>query len=211
VVAFSGIPDFGDPEKNPSTQSSVWAVPNGGVQGLVPCYTHAKGSECSLLSPGDARGSVVSANTIPSFSLANGTVSLETLVNAVDLSDVAESDIAAVGLANGTDRNNAIEIVGFANNAGDSLTCETVSGGSATQTSIPLTAASNTSLYQYEIVATKSSVQFYLNGALVATHTTNIPTTPLNALFLVSTSQSSTNGRYPSLYVSTTTYRQRPQ
>lgn len=211
VVAFSGIPDFGDPRTNPSTQSSVWAVPNGGVEGIVPCSTDGKGSECSLLSPGDIPGSVVSANTLPSFSLANGTISLETLVNAVDFSNVAAGDSAVVGLANGTDQNNAIEIVGFANNGGGSLMCRTVSGGSTTQTNVPLTAPPNTSLYQYEIIATTSSVQFYINGALVATHTTNIPTTPLNALFLVSTSQASADGQYPSLYVSTTTFRQRPQ
>ena len=203
-MAFSGIPDF-------STQSSVWNVPNGGVQGMVPCYTDGKGSECSLLSSGDIPGSVVSANTIPSFSLASGTISLETLINTVDFSNVAAGDFAAVGLANGTDQNNAIEIVGFANNGGGSLTCQTVSGGSTTQTNVPLTAPPNTSLYQYEIIATTSSVQFYVNGALVATHTTNIPTMPLNALFLVSTSQPSTDGQYPSLYVSTTTFRQRPQ
>jgi len=212
VVVFSGIPDFGSPRtSNPSTQSSVWAVPNGGAQGIVPCYTNAKGSECSLLSPGDIPGSVVSANTIPSFSLANGTISVETLVNAVDFSNAAASDFAAVGLANGTDQNNAIEIVGFANDGGGSLTCQTVSSGYTTRTNIPLTAPPNTSLYQYEIIATTSSVQFYVNGALVATHTTNIPTTPLNALFLVSRSQASTDGQYPSLYVSTTTFRQRPQ
>jgi hypothetical protein len=203
-VAFSGIPDF-------STQSSVWNVPNGGLRGIVPCYTDGKGSECSLLSPGDIPRSVVSANTIPSFSLANGTISLETLINTVDFSNVPAGDFAAVGLANGTDQNNAIEIVGFANNGGGRLTCQTVSGGSTTQTNIPLTTPPNTSLYQYEIIATTSSVQFYVNGALVATHTTNIPTMPLNALFLVSTSQASTVGQYPSLYVSTTTFRQRPQ
>jgi hypothetical protein len=212
VVAFSGIPDFGNPEtNNPSTQSSVWAVPNGGVQGIVPCYTNGKGSECSLLSSGDIPGSVVSASTIHRFSLASGTIALETLINTVDLSNVAAGDFAAVGLANGTDQNNAIEIVGFANNGGGSLTCQTVSGGSTTQTNIPLTAPLNASLYQYEIIATTSSVQFYINGALVAMHTTNIPTVPLNALFLVSTSQASTDGQYPSLYVSTTTFRQKSQ
>ncbi len=212
VVAFSGIPDFGNPgTTNPSTQSSVWNVPNGGVQGIARCSTNGKGSECSLLSPGNVPGSIVSANTIPSFSLANGTVSLETLVSSVDFSNVAAGDFAAVGLANGTDQNNAIEIVGFANNGGGSLTCQTVSSGYTTRTYIPLTAPSNASLYQYEIIATTSSVQFYVNGALVATHTTNIPTMPLNALFLVSRSQASTDGQYPSLYISTTTFRQRPQ
>jgi len=129
----------------------------------------------------------------------------------VDFSNVGAGDFAAVGLANGTDQNNAIEIVGFANNGGGRLTCQTVSGGSTTQTNVPLTTPPTTSLYQYEIIATTSSVQFYVNGALVATHTTNIPTMPLNALFLVSTSQASTVGEYPSLYVSTTTFRQRPQ
>lgn len=210
IVAFSGIPDFGNPGTNPSTQSSVWAIHNGGAQGIVPCDTDGKGSECSLLSPGDIPGSVVSAATIPTFSLSNGTISLETLVNTVDLSNVAAGDVAAVGLANGTDQNNAIEIVGFANHGDGSLTCRTVSGGSMTQTNVPLTASPNTSLYQYEIIATTDGVQFYVNGALVATHTTNIPTTPLNALFLVSTSQASADGQYPSLYVSTTTFRQRP-
>jgi hypothetical protein len=211
VVAFSGIPDFGNPGTTPSTQSSVWAVPNGGVQGMVPCDTDGKGSECSLLSPRDISGSAVSANTIPSFSLANGTISLETLINTVDLSNVAAGDFAAVGLANGTDQNDAIEIVGFTNSGSRSLTCQTVSGGSMTQTSVPLRASPNTSLYQYEIIATTTTVQFYVNGTLVATHTTNIPTTPLNALFLVSASQPSANDQYPSLYVSTTTFRQRPQ
>ncbi|HTZ75552.1 MAG TPA: hypothetical protein VMB47_16640 [Candidatus Aquilonibacter sp.] len=210
VVAFSGIPDFGNQRTN-STQSSVWAVPNGGAEGIVPCDADGKGNECSVLSPGDTPGSVVSATTIPSFSLSNGTISLETLVNTVDFSNVAAGDVAAVGLANGTDQNNAIEIVGFANDGGGSLTCRTVSGGSITQTNVPLSASPNTSLYQYEIIATTSSVQFYVNGALVATHTTNIPTTPLNALFLVSTSQASADGQYPSLYVSTTTFRQRPE
>jgi hypothetical protein len=211
VVAFSGIPDFGNPGTNPSTQSSVWAVPNGGVQGIVPCDTDGKGSECSLLSPRDISGSVVSANSIPSFSLANGTISLETLINTVDFSNVAAGDSAAVGLANGTDQNDAIEIVGFTNSGSRSLTCQTVSGGSVTQTNVPLRGSPNTSLYQYEIVATTTSVQFYVNGELVATHTTNIPTTPLNALFLVSASQASADGQYPSLYVSTTAFRQRPQ
>jgi hypothetical protein len=37
-------------------------------------------------------------------------------------------------------------------------------------------------------VATSDVVKFYVNGALVATNTTNIPTTSLNALFLISAS-----------------------
>jgi beta-glucanase (GH16 family) len=139
--------------------------------------------------------------------LANGTISLETLVGAFDLYNIP-GDFAAVGLANGTDQNNAIEIVGFATSG--SLTCRTVSGGSATQTNVTVPAL-NHNLYEYEIIAKPSVVQFYVNGALVATHTTNIPTTPLNALFTVSTPGGGGSGYGLGLYVSTTSFRQRPQ
>lgn len=35
----------------------------------------------------------------------------------------------------------------------------------------------------YQVVASASSVKFYLDGNLVATHTTNIPTAALNLYF----------------------------
>ncbi len=87
------------------------------------------------------------------------------------------------GLVNGTDRNNAIE---FINVSGNTIQARTVSGGVATTTNYAV-GASVYNYYSYTIIATKSKVEFYFDGNLIATHTTNIPTLPLNMYFDVST------------------------
>lgn len=84
------------------------------------------------------------------------------------------------GLANGTDRNNAIEFVSISQPS--TIQARTVAGGVATTTSFTIP-YSFYDLVTYQIVATSAEVKFYANGELVATHTTNIPTTPLNVLF----------------------------
>jgi hypothetical protein len=63
--------------------------------------------------------------------------------------------------------------------------CRTVSGGTATQTNADIGQwVREPALYQ--IVATPTAAKFYVNGTLVCTHTTNIPTTPLNIYFSTS-------------------------
>jgi len=87
------------------------------------------------------------------------------------------------GLVNGTDRNNAIE---FINVTGSIIQARTVSGGVATTTNYAV-GASVGNLYSYTIIASALKVEFYFEGSLIATHTTNIPTTPLNMYFDAST------------------------
>jgi hypothetical protein len=87
------------------------------------------------------------------------------------------------GLVNGTDRNNAIE---FINVSGNTIQARTVSGGTATATNYSV-GASVANFYAYSIIASKTKVEFYLDGNLIATHTTNIPTTNLNMYFDAST------------------------
>jgi hypothetical protein len=87
------------------------------------------------------------------------------------------------GLVNGTDRNNAIE---FINISGNTIQARTVSGGTATTTNYAV-GASVGNLYSYTIIASKTKVEFYFDGILIATHTTNIPTVPLNMYFDAST------------------------
>jgi len=41
--------------------------------------------------------------------------------------------------------------------------------------------------YTYKIIASETKVEFYFNGILIATHTTNIPTKALNMYFDAST------------------------
>jgi hypothetical protein len=53
--------------------------------------------------------------------------------------------------------------------------CRTRSAGVSTETTVdlghPIVSTSN----HYQIIATNAAVRFYINGAWVATHTTNIP------------------------------------
>jgi len=80
------------------------------------------------------------------------------------------------GLANGNDRNNAIEFV----SAGASLvTCRTVKDGAATQSVVDI-GQNLRAGHTYQVVAKPDEVKFYVNGALRCTHTTNIPIVPLN-------------------------------
>lgn len=83
------------------------------------------------------------------------------------------------GLAAGTDRNNAIE---FITTAPNSVGCRTVSAGVVTQTNANI-GSSSYDTHAYQIVARLGEVKFFVDGALVCTHTTNIPTVPLNLLF----------------------------
>jgi len=87
------------------------------------------------------------------------------------------------GLVNGIDRNNAIE---FINTSGSTIQARTVSGGVATTTDYNV-GASVANMYTYKIIATSTKVDFYFNGTLIATHTKNIPTLPLNMYFDAST------------------------
>lgn len=88
------------------------------------------------------------------------------------------------GLVAGTDRNNAIEFISI---DGSSIACRTVSGGMATETiaTIPVVAedTGTSPIYNplvYQIIAKSDQVKFFINGDLVATHTSNIPTAALN-------------------------------
>jgi hypothetical protein len=86
------------------------------------------------------------------------------------------------GLAAGANRNDAIEFVSASQTA---VYARTVSGGAATQTFYDLgeTLYLNGPNHAYQIVASATEVTFYVNGIVVATHTTNIPSAPLNVLF----------------------------
>jgi hypothetical protein len=199
VVAFSGIPDFGngnDPLISHSSQPSFWQFTATGNFNLA-------GFDLFVATPPAGPGTIT-VNSIPNFSLANGPIVLKSLATTWDDSTPVSGDLATIGLANGTNRSNAIEILGF--QSAQLITCRTVSGGTATETNVPLTVLqSQDSNLEYEIVAKSNVVNFYVNGALVATHTTNIPTTLLNALFLLSSTGESV------IQITNVEFKQRPQ
>ena len=114
------------------------------------------------------------------------------------------------GLVAGTDRNNAIE---FVSNSGTTVACRTVSNGVATQTIASIAVVGPTvdtpwiyNPHVYQIIAKPGEVKFFINGVLVATHTTNIPTLPLNVYF----SSSNTFGTVP-IYLDYVSFERRPQ
>ena len=90
------------------------------------------------------------------------------------------------GLVAGTDRSNAIE---FISASGSSVACRTVSNGMVTETIASISVVGPTDTpwiynpHVYQIIAKPGQVRFFINGDLVATHTTNIPTVPLNVYF----------------------------
>lgn len=88
------------------------------------------------------------------------------------------------GLAGGGDReSNAIEFVNtLGYNTGPYNTgvrCRTAAGGSVTETAVSLGQWTRRPA-MYQIVATEDEARFYVNGVLKCTHTTDIPTVPLN-------------------------------
>jgi hypothetical protein len=89
------------------------------------------------------------------------------------------------GLANGDNRSNAIEFVNAGGSGATLVACRTVSGGTATETVVDIGQWVRRPAV-YQIVATSTEAKFYVNGILKCTHTTNIPTTPLNMYFSTS-------------------------
>lgn len=85
------------------------------------------------------------------------------------------------GLANGSDRSNAIEFINVQPTP-TTVGCRTVAGGVVTQTNVDIGHTVRAPAV-YQIVAKPTEVKFYVSGVLKCTHTTNIPTVPLNLYF----------------------------
>jgi hypothetical protein len=161
---------------------AVWTISGTGVSGtqIYGGGAGISGGNAGFPSQayaGPGGSGSIAAHSTANFSFANGTIHFQTLL--------AVESQGAFGLANGADQSNSIEFVV----SGSNLTCKAISGGTATSVSATST-LSNTSYNQYQILATSTGVRFYLNGSLVATITTNIPSTPLNALFSTSSNGS---------------------
>jgi hypothetical protein len=93
-----------------------------------------------------------------------------------DQGQIVYGDRQPRGLRAGTDENNAIEF----RSASSSIEARTVASGVVTTTNYYVGTNYNNWNWIYRIEANSSIVKFYVNGVLIATHTTNIPTGPLN-------------------------------
>lgn len=118
------------------------------------------------------------------FSVLEGMLIFKAIAAAYEDNRICYGNCQPRGLVNGIDRNNAIEFVSY---SGTAVKARTVRNGTATETiySIPGSYPQNSvnGYRAYQIIATTSEVRFYLDGRLIAVHTTNIPTVPLNPYF----------------------------
>lgn len=115
------------------------------------------------------------------FSVSDGTLMFKSRINDAYVDQAIYGDAQPRGLVAGADRSNALEFLN-ADPTPNTVACRTVANGIVTQTIVDIGQSVRTPNV-YEIVATAKKAKFYINGVLVATHTTNIPTVPLNPYF----------------------------
>lgn len=160
-----------------SILNSMWFSNTSGMGGL----TYQPLQSQLALSTGVYRVGGGSANviSIKQFSVSDGNLVFEGAFQPYEDNNSAYGDGQPRGLASGTNRNNAIE---FVSKTGSTIAARTVKNNVVTETIYSIGSTVNY-MRTYRIVASSSNVKFYLNGSLIATHTSNIPTTPLNVYF----------------------------
>jgi hypothetical protein len=115
------------------------------------------------------------------FSVLNGPLVFTARIIDAYVDQAIYGDAQPRGLMAGTDANNAIVFVN-AMPTPNNIACRTVANGAVTQTVVNI-GQNVRSPAVYQIIAAYDSVKFYVNGKLVAVHTTNIPAIPLNVHF----------------------------
>lgn len=167
VVVSGGAALFHDPDQPPYITSAI--TMDTQQSPFTAGAVVVRGKRQASLSDGDL---VFKARVLDAYAEANATTTLY-------------GDHQPRGLANGSDRTNAIEFVNASGSFATNVACRTVSGGVATETNVSIDQwVRHPALYQIE--ATPTEAKIYVNGVLECTHTTDIPTTPLNLYFSTS-------------------------
>jgi len=181
-------PNTNNSRRNTRRSSEVVLQDDFSASSLSDNWTLWKsGSASANLSNSTITLATNGANNIKLYSNQQKSVNDGTLIFTATLYTYEDNNYAygplARGLVYGSDRNNAIE---FINTSGSTIQTRTVSNGVAS-TSDYKVGSSVANMYRYKIIATSSKVEFYFNDMLIATHTVNIPTLPLNMYFDAST------------------------
>lgn len=148
--------DFLDPNVSEWTKTGTVGVVTPGKNGL-----------CSILGGASAYSGIF--QTGRPWILTGPTITYETTVKHVD-----GTSEAVIGLSEDGTFNNSIAFrrVGASAN----WRCYTTNGGTSTNTDSGIAFATG-AFKTFKIIATPTSIAFYIDGSLVATNTTNIPTT----------------------------------
>jgi len=180
------------------TMSAVGTGSAARITGVYPNRTNQQGViqlATGTTASGGASYRLGSGNT-PTFFVGSGAISYEVLINIETLSTLANRFVNVFGFYTGssiTTSNNLISFIYdeggvFASGGiGASANWKCVTGNAGTRTSTDSTIAVTASAWvklRIEINANATSVGFYINDTLVATHTTNIPATTTALYFL---------------------------
>lgn len=126
-------------------------------------------------------GLAPSATTVTNgIVIGTNTYTEEWLINLQQLSTVAEEFVLSLGLKrNATADTQANGVLFKYDRAtyGTNWQCETVSASTTTRTDSAVAVVDSSTWMKLRIEANTTNCKFYIDGVLVATHTTNIPTT----------------------------------
>lgn len=170
---------------NSDTNWTVAVAGGGAAIGTPPALSanHDYGVVQPTLS---ASGSFVVISKNPTLlTFGQGTMFAEARVSYAILGIAAQQYVSRVGFGNSvnaTDFTNGIYFEYANGTSGDVWRCRTINGGVATTTvtTTPVVAATYNNL-RIEVNSDGTSVNFFIDGTLVATHTTDIPTAVANA------------------------------
>ena len=134
--------------------------------GTVDAAVPGKNGLLRSLASTSAYGGIFQSNR--PWILSGPTITFETTVK-----HTGDSAYVFIGLSEDTSFNNS---VAFRRNNTANYRCFTTVGGASTDTDSGIAFATG-AFKTFKIIATPTSVAFYIDSSLVATHTTNIPTT----------------------------------
>jgi hypothetical protein len=184
-----------------STGVTMGAVGTGSIAritGVYPNRTNQQGViqlATGTLTTGGASYRLGSVNT-PTFFVGTGAISYEVPINIETLSTLTNRFVNVFGFYTGSSITTSNNLISFIYDEGGVFAfggigaspnwkCVTGNGGTRTSTdsTVAVTASAWTKL-RIEINANATSIGFYINDTLVATHTTNIPATTTAMYFL---------------------------
>lgn len=130
-------------------------------------------------------------STLNQLALSSNISSYETFIYLDNLTDSSNFISGFINQSLSTTQTNGCYFLYNPNANSGRIQCITVNSGTATTTSLTGITVTN-KWFKFKVVATSTSVMYYVDGSLVATHTTNIPTARMGYGFGINNNSTST-------------------
>lgn len=171
---YSPDAQFFDHFAGNGTLGARWTVALGGSgTATIPNTTPT----VLRLASGATLGSSVVVDWAANFSLVGVNKAVEVRAHFKVTTAVDADDFAEVRLQSATPDIIKIGVIGPSSTA--FFVCNSTAGGLATQTTTVTTVPIDTAMHEFRIQSMPDRVRFYIDDVLVAEHTTNFPTAPL--------------------------------